>query len=394
MGRLLIRVFLGVLAAAAVAYGIAWVYFGEPTPESQFFFAGNQVVDLRFSPDGKSWRSSPLRLRRRTRQTFSSRESSGFPTERCSGIPNAAWKSAWNSQSGSLLATVESNGTDSDQRETAKWGLKRHLTLTAQAAGHESRAHHPTDAAGLADITPGIVQRLCFNRQGNSLFTVSFAQDSDSASEYNHAKIWWDPLGKETVAESIGSCGGPCDLAVAESGKSPLVALAYKTPCNPEVLKIGLKSGKTVVENKVALKDLPEKLDSPRLEMTPDGRLLLARDTTQFDIFSVSDTAVQMVQSITSKAPIVKGSVLWFKHVEISGDGRFAAYDTEGHLNIIRLPDGKPVLTISHAPCAVALASDGSMVAVADQSTHSVLLYRIPGGGSGGADAVNSAAQE
>jgi hypothetical protein len=393
VGRLVIRVFLGVLVAAAVAYGIAWVYFAEPTPESQFFFAGNAVVDLRFSPDGKklaviSFETPPPDAAKfQVARIF--RISDG---EVLHSIPNAAWKSAWNSD-GSLLATVESNGTDFEVWETAKWGLKRHLTLTAQSAGHESRAHNPVDAEGLADISPGIVQRLCFNRQG-SLFTVSFAQDSDSASEYNHAKIWWDPLGKETVAESIGSCGGPCDLAVAGSGKSPLVALAYKTPCNPEVVKIGLKSGKTVVENKVVLKDLPDKLDSPRLEMTADGRLLLARDTTQFDIFSISDTAVQLVQSIASKAPIVKGSMLWFKHVEISGDGRFAAYDTEGHLNIIRLPDGKPVLTISHPPCAVALAADGSMVAIADQSTHSVLLYRIPGGGSGSADGVNSAAQE
>ncbi len=389
MGRLVIRVILGVLVAAGVAYGIAWVYFGEPTPESQFFFSGNQVVDLRFSPDGKKLAvitfetPPPDAAKFQIARIF--RISDG---EVLHIIPNAAWKSAWNSD-GSLLATVEANGTDFEVWDTAKWSLKQHLTLTAKSPGRESKAHNPLDAEGLAEITPGIVQRLCFNRQG-SLFTVSFALDSDSASEYNHAKIWWDPLGKETVAESIGSCGGPCDLAVAASAKSPLVAIAYKTPCNPEVLKIASKSGKTVVENKVVVKDLPEKLDSPRLEMTPDGSLLLARDTNQFDIFSVSDTAVQKVQSVTSKAPIVKGSMLWYKHVEVSGDGRFAAYDTEGELHIIRLPEGKPVLTISHQPCAVALSADGSMVAIGDQSTHSVLLYRIPGGGSGS----SAAAQE
>ena len=41
-----------------------------------------------------------------------------------------------------------------------------------------------------------------------------------------------------------------------------------------------------------------------------------------------------------------------------------------------------------------ALAPDGSHLAVADQSQHSILFYRIPGGGSGSTDASTSPATQ
>jgi WD40 repeat protein len=387
--RLLIRLFLAAVVLGAVASGVAWFFFGEPAPESEFFYVGNQVVDLRFSPDGQKLAIVSLEVpppdSAKFQVTRIVRVSDG---ELIHGIPNAAWKCAWNSD-GSLLATVGVNGIDFALWETKKWSLKRQLVLTPPPAAKNS-----ADAGSDADtkaLDPGIVQRLCFNRQG-SLFAVSFAADSDSHSDYNHAKIWWDPLGKSAVAESIGSCGGPWDLAVADSGKDSLVALCYKTPCSPEVLKIGVKSGKTQVEGKVVLKDLPHELSSPRIDLAPDGNILLARDAEHLDMFVLSSGEPRLVSSIDSLAPIVKGSLLIYKRVVISRDGRFAAYDTEGHLNVIRLPDGKPVLTITHVPCALALAPDGSLLAIADSGRHSILFYRVPGGGSGSTDAGNSPA--
>lgn len=384
--RLLIRLFFAAVALGAVVSGVAWFYFGEPSPEFELPYAGNQVVDLRFSPNGQKLAivslEAPPPDSAKFQVTRILRVSDG---ELIHTIQNAAWKCAWNSD-GSLLATVGANGTDYSLWETAKWSLKRQLALTSQPTAKPS-----PDADGAAEakaLTLGIVQRLCFNRQG-SLFAVSFAEDSDSHSEYNHAKIWWDPLGKSAVAESIGSCGGPFDLGVAESDKDSLVALCYKTPCNPEVLKIAVKSGKTQVEGKVVLKDLPHELDSPRIDLTPDGSALLARDAEHFDMFALSGGGPRLVSSIDSRAPIVKGSLLIYKQVAISRDGRFAVYDTEGHVNVIHLPDGKPALTITHSPCALALAPDGSFLAIADSGRRTILFYRVPGGGSGSANAVN-----
>jgi hypothetical protein len=387
--RLLFRTVLVVIVLAAAAIGINWFYFGEPSPESQFFYSGNQVVDLRFSPDGQKLAVVSFEVpppdSAKVQATRIMRVSDG---QLIHVIPHAAWKCDWNSD-GTLLATGGVIGTEYDLWETAKWRLKRHLSLNPPAGQKANATNLPSGE----EWNPGIVQRLCFNRQG-SLFTVSFAQDEDPKSEINHAKIWWDPLAPSAVAESIGLCGGPFDLSVAGSGKNSFVAISYKTPCSPEVEKIGFQAGKIQVESKIALKNLPHELTSPRIELTPDGNILLARDSDHFDLFSLSESTPKLVQSVDSRAPIVKGSLLWYKQVQISRDGRFAVYDTEEHLNVIRLPDGKPVLTITHQPCVVALAPDGSHLAVADQSQHSILFYRVPGGGSGSADASTSPAAQ
>ncbi|HEV8001739.1 MAG TPA: hypothetical protein VGP63_17770 [Planctomycetaceae bacterium] len=379
--RLLIRVVFGAIVAAGVAYGIAWFYFGEPSPDFEFEYAGNQVIDLRFSPDGQKLAIVGFELpppeSERAQVTRVVRVSDGGVNHALVG----AWKCDW-SPNGSLFATASVNGTDFDVWETTKWRLKNHLSLLKPAAQN-------ADSDSLADTkapTPGIVQRLCFNRDG-SLFTVSFAQDENSKSDLNHAKIWADPLAASAAAESIGSCGGAWDFAVAGSGKSSFVALFYKSSCSPEVLKFSLQSGKVKVEDKVALKDLPHELSAPRIALTPDGSMLLMRDTESLDFFDLSSGSPRLVHSIKAHAPIVRGSLLSYKQVEISRDGRFVAFDTEGHVNVLRLPDGKPVLTITHYPTPLALSPDGSLLALADRGRHGILFYRIPGGGSGNEDA-------
>ena len=381
--RLLIRVVLGAIGAAGIAYGIFWLYFGEPSPDFEFEYAGNQVIDLRFSPDGQKLAIVGFELPppepERAQVTRIVRVSDGGVIHALLG----AWKCDW-SANGSLFATASVNGTDFNVWETKKWGLKNHLSLLRPAGPS-------TDSASADDTkvpTPGIVQRLCFDRNG-SLFTVSLAQDENSKSEANHAKIWSDPLAPSATAESIGSCGGAWDFALAGAGKNSVIALFYKTPCSPELLKFSLQSGKFKVEDKVALKDLPHELVGPRIALSPDGKLLLMRDTESLDFFDLSSGSPRVVHSIKARAPIVRGSLLSFKQVEISRDGRFAVFDTEGHVNVLRLPDGKPVLTITHYPTPLALSPDGSLLALVDRGRHGILFYRIPGGGSGQDDAAN-----
>jgi hypothetical protein len=296
-------------------------------------------------------------------------------------ILNGAWKCAWNFD-GSLLAVAAVNGKDFDILGTAKWDRKRHLTLAPQPAGGNedsapSHAGDPSRGAEIKDWIPSIVQRLCFDRQGN-LFAVMFDSEADSSLRINHAKVWWDPVGSSAAAESIGSCGGAWDVAAVASGSDALVALSYNNSCSPEILRIGPRSGKMDVVGKVELKGLPHELTAPRMRLTPDGNYLAARDQEHFDLITLSPSGPRLVFSTAAKTAGVKGALLLWKEVEISRDGHFAAYATDDHLKVVHIPDGKSVLEILHPPCAFALAPDASLLAVADQAQHAILVYRIP----------------
>src|SRR5262249_53016757 len=151
--------------------------------------------------------------------------------------------------------------------------------------------------------------------------------------------------------------------------------------CTPELLKVSLKSGKGQVDSKIALKDLPHELGTPRIDLTPDGKLLVLRSTEYLDFFDLSGEAPRLAHSVKTHAPIVRGSLLSYRQVPLSRDGRFAAYDSEGYINVVRLPDGKRVLRINHIPTPMALSPDGSLLAIVDRPTHGVTFYRVPGGG-------------
>ncbi len=167
-------------------------------------------------------------------------------------------------------------------------------------------------------------------------------------------------------------------MGVVSSGLDAMLALSYSTPCPPEILNVSPRGKSIFVQGKVELKNLPHPLVAPRLRLTPDGNYLVARDEQHVDVITLSSTGPQVVASVTSPTKAVKGSMIYWKEIELSRDGRFAAFASDPYLRVIRVPDGKQVLEIVHKPCAFALAPDGSQLAVADHDFRSVRLYRLP----------------
>jgi hypothetical protein len=401
--RWLFRTFMLAVILGGLSWIVSLIFFGEPTPELEFEVKGDQVVDLEYSPDGTKLAVVTYELKppdgAKLQATRIYQVSDGKPLHT---LDQAGWRCNWNSD-GSLLVVSEVNGREFDIYDTVTWDLKKHLTLTpsrkspdADSKGNadskrsaqskdsvdskdkkdRKEEEPPNETAPRLKAIPGIVQALAFTRQG-SLFAVLFAEDADSSYQLNHAKVWWDPLHSSAEAESIGSCGGAWDMGVVSSGMDAMVALSYGTPCPPEILNLSPRGTSIFVQGKVELSNLPHPLVAPRLRLTQDGNYLVARDEQHVDVITLSSTGPQVVSSITAPTKAVKGSMIYWKELELSRDGRFAVYASEPYLRVIRIPDGKQVLEIVHKPCAFALAPDGSHLAVADHDRHSVRLFRV-----------------
>jgi WD40 repeat protein len=381
VGRWLFRIFMLSVILGGAAWIVSLIFFGDPTPELEFEAKGEQVVNLEFSPDGTKLAVVTYELKppdaAKLQATRIYQVSDGKPLHT---LQQAAWRCNWNSD-GSLLVVSAVNGKEFDIYDTAKWQLKKHLTLTpprkkADAASKDKKEEDPFgESPSQMQAVPGIVQALAFTRQG-SLFAVTFAEDADSSYQLNHAKAWWDPL-HSSEAESLGSCGGAWDMGVVSTGIDAMLALSYSPPCPPDILNVSPRGNSLFVQGKVELKDLPHPLVAPRLRLTPDGNYLVARDEQHLDVMTLSSTGPQVVASITSPTKAVKGSMIYWKELELSRDGRFAAYASEPYLRVIRIPDGKQMLEIVHKPCSFALSPDGSQLAVADHDYRSVRLYRV-----------------
>jgi hypothetical protein len=405
--RWLFRIFMLAVILGGLAWIVSLTIFGEPAPELEFEAKGDQVVDLEYSPDGTKLAVVTYELKppngAKVQVTRIYQASSGKPVH---SLEQAGWRCNWNSD-GSLLVVSDVNGKGFDIYDTAKWELKKHLTLTPSRKSSDAESKDnseskdsvqskdsaeskdkkdktdykeyepPNPTASHLKAIPGIVQSLAFTRQG-SLFAVIFAEDADSSYQLNHAKVWWDPLHSSAEAESIGSCDGAWDMGVVSSGMDAMLALSYSTSCPPEVLNISPRGNSIFVQGKVELKNLPHPLVAPRLRLTQDGNYLVARDEQRLDVITLSSTGPQVVSSIASPTKAVKGSMIYWKEIELSRDGRFAAYASEPYLRVIRIPDGKQVLEIVHKPCAFALSPDGSQLAVADRDHLSIRLYRVP----------------
>ncbi len=193
-------------------------------------------MTLEFSPDGTKLAVVTYELKppdaAKLQATRIYQVSDGKPPYfQCRG--SARCKFPWNSD-GSLLVVSAVNGKEFDIYDTAKWQLKKHLTLTpprkkADAASKDKKEEDPFgESPSQMQAVPGIVQALAFTRQG-SLFAVTFAEDADSSYQLNHAKAWWDPL-HSSEAESLGSCGGAWDMGVVSTGIDAMLALSYSPP--------------------------------------------------------------------------------------------------------------------------------------------------------------------
>jgi WD40 repeat protein len=395
MRRVIVRILLVCAILALAAWGISSLFFGAASPERAFEVKGYQIVDLAFSPDGKKLAVVTFEV--------GPPDSAKWQVTRIvdvadgaliHAIPHAAWKCAWNND-GSQLAVSAVNGKDFDVWDTAKWKLKWHLTLTPEPADEKKDASKKdldkkdgaaqeqaaeefkaTSTEGPVSAVPGVVQRLCFNAQG-SLFVVTFAEDINSKFDLNHAKVWWDPANRSEPAQSIGSCGGAWDLAAAISGIDALVALTYSNPCHPELLRLGPVMNAVALHGKVDLKELPHELIAPRLQLTPDGNFLAARDDNYFEVITFSSTGPRLVHSIASQTTSVKGAMLFWKELEMSRDGHYAAYNSENTVHVVRIPEATQVLEVRHKPCPFALSPDGSLLALGDSDRRTVVFYRV-----------------
>ncbi len=414
MGRWLFPLFMLVVFLGGAAWVLSLTYFGAPIAEVIFEVKGRQIVQVEFAPDGQKVAvvtdevKPPEASKEQATRIY--RASDGKPLHT---LNKAAWRCDWNAD-GSLLVVSSMSGKDFDIYDTTNWQLKKHLTLTPprnrpdpkdksgtkdqpgpkeqpgtkdQAAPKDKadakerpsrkRVAEPGDDASDLDANPGIVQALKFTRQG-SLFVLTITEDTDSSYQLDHAKAWWDPLHSSAEAQSLGSCGGAWDLGVASANLDAMLALSYLTTCPPEILNVSPRGNSIFVQGKVEIKNLPHELVAPRLQLTPDGNYLVARDENRVDVLTLSGAGSRLVTSIEAPTKSVKGAMIFWKELALSRDGRYAAYATDTSVRVIRIPDGKQMLQVASKPCAFALAPDGSLLAVANGDRHTISLYHLP----------------
>jgi hypothetical protein len=68
------------------------------------------------------------------------------------------------------------------------------------------------------------------------------------------------------------------------------------------------------------------------------------------------------------------------KVLDVSLNGRFAAYGSEHRVRVVRIADGQTALEIQQEPDSLALSPDGRLLAVASRQRKSILFHRIPQG--------------
>jgi hypothetical protein len=259
---------------------------------------------------------------------------------------------------------------DFDLWESKTWTHKRHLVLALSAADRKIVGFVPP--AG-----------VCFDRQGDLYCAEPYNGWDGLVPRLLRAKVWWN--GSSSVdAESIGSSNDAFDLSVSSLGPDTRVAVSNEEPvCTLEILRIQSSAGKRMVRPEYKL-NISEShgLVMAWVCLSADGKYLVARDSAQLCLFKLFDDHAKLVYSRPDKfATLVTGAVQ--RVLDVSLDGRFAAYGSEHRIRVIRIPEGDSVLEVPQEPDSLALSPDGRLLAVASRQRKSILFYRITQGKNG-----------
>jgi WD40 repeat protein len=342
----------------------------HPRWDFEFPYDGNVAVDMRFSPDGRS-----LAVVSADARTKHYRKQSAWIYEVPSGklrheIEAGAWQCAWNAD-GTILAVAAWNGLDFDLWESKTWTHKRHLVLALSATDRE-----------IVSLVPPA--GLCFDRQGNFYAAEPYNGWDGFVPRLLRAKVWWNGSSSVGDAESIGSSDAAFDLSVSSLGPDTRVAISNEDrACTLEILRIQNSAGKQIVRQECKL-NVSEAHGLLRawVCLSADGQYLVARDNAQLCLFKLFDDHAMLVYSRSDKfATSVTGAAQ--RVLDVSLNGRFAAYGSEHRIRVVRISDGESVLEVPQEPDSLALSPDGRLLAVASRQRKSILFYRITLGKNG-----------
>jgi hypothetical protein len=356
--------------ASAIAASVLLFIGLLPTPAPLFQFAhrGSMALDLHFSPDGRQLAVvlesivTGENLKQWTR--IYDVPDGNVLQEIANGNRRCAW-----SPNGCMLAVLHGIGVDFDLWDTRTWTKKQRLHLTVLDDMIRSGTIRPDDQNMVW------VQRLCFDQHAN-LYVVenSVAGELELPPHLVRPHAWCNEGGHLVGGESIGTVpeiSTQFDISAAPVGSETRVAIAYCSGpprnCRVDILKVRMDAGgKRSVEREY---QLPE---GGTVCLTPNGEYL-AMLNRSFSLFRFSNNHADLVYSREAKPAAHTGSEL-----DVSLDGRLAAYASEGQVHVVRIPDCRSVLAIRQRAYAIALSPDGRLLAVADPDRESIRFYRIP----------------
>jgi hypothetical protein len=185
------------------------------------------------------------------------------------------------------------------------------------------------------------------------------------------------------VAESIPTFShDPTDLAVATVGRDLRVVTASTDDdaCTLEVITYQKRAGRRSIGSRYQLGVTnAHGLRAQWIHLTTDGRYLAARDSWQFCLFELFEDHATLIYAKDDKldTSVAMGGK---KLLDVSFDGRFAAYGAERRIRVVGIPGGESVAEVIQEPDSFALSPDGRLLAVVDQRRKAILFYGIPQG--------------
>ena len=313
------------------------------------------VYDLHFAPDGK--RLAVVFVGDHAREVTRIYEIPGGNVLK--EIPNANDRCAW-SPDGSLLAVLDGNAIDFDIWDTRTWERKQQLHLSILDDLIRSGVIRRDDKNML------VVRRLWFDEHGN-LYVVedNIGGELERAHEVPRPHVWWNKGGRLVDGGSFGTSTSKesnYDASAASTAGETRLALNYGGGI--QILSVRPGAGGTPAMQ------LRYQLDGGgEICLTPDGQYL-AMLRREFQIYRLFDDHAELIYSRKVQPAY---------NIDVSRIGGLVAYTSRGQVNVIRIRDGRTVLTIRQDARAIALSPDEDMLAVVDsEHPESIRIYRVP----------------
>jgi len=358
------------LAIAALIVGLVGYWYWQrdsgPPPDFAWHVDGAVVEDLRFSPDGKLLAV----IARDDRNVNSPQHASvhrAATGELIHKIDDAALACAW-SADGSALAVVAFDPWYVDIWDTANWTRRVRL-------GYMDSPEHKDEAT---IIRP---RRLCFDRPGNLYLSDWIDFDGTFSPELLGFRVWQNAAKGAAKLQIVNSYNSR-DLACATVGTNtrlafPASAARRSAPASPA--RVVTIAGSPVAKPRVLREYNLPGLVNAALEMTPDGRYLIARDSAAITAVELFDDHGKVLWSLPDDLGVP--SVTEPMHAfALSANGELAFGGTDGHVKVIRIADRDKLLDLDFGKSGgeIALSPDGQLLAMSDDARRRIRFYKVP----------------
>jgi hypothetical protein len=180
----------------------------------------------------------------------------------------------------------------------------------------------------------------------------------------------------------IGKCGRfyPWDMAVGSFNRKTRVAVSYpgqEGDCQVEVVTFDPQlPEKAVVQTAFSLPNL----DWAYVAMSADGRYLAVRTQTMCAAYELLEDRAQLLRSWRDPlhGETAPTAWWWWQAVEMASKAPIAAYSSNRHVKVCRLPSCESVLDLQleWEPYAIALNPDGTVLAIANADRQNICFYK------------------